>query len=218
MRSKYVDHFNHDRAAARYDLDVSNEENPFRTGYQNLVTFIADKVNSRSRVLELGCGTGNLTLKLREMKEIVGVDISDEMIKIARTKTRDKKVHYYRDDFLSFFDHNDKTYDYVISSYAVHHLTESEKNVLFERSYNALSENGVALFGDLMFENKSTRRLLINQFRQKEIHWVIDIIKKEFFWDMELSEKELNRIGFRCRTHRFSDLSWVMEASKSKEP
>jgi putative AdoMet-dependent methyltransferase len=215
MRSKFVDDFNHDRQAAKYDKDVSNEENPVRTGYEKLLNFMADKVNSQSRVLELGCGTGNLTAKLREMNEITGVDISDAMIKIARTKTEDKNVNYCQDDILSFFDYNEKKYDCIISSYTLHHLTESEKKILFEKSYNVLDEKGVALFGDLMFENKNEKKLLIKQFRQKKITWLIDVMKKEFYWNIETSLMELNKIGFKCKTYRFSDLSWVIEAVKS---
>ena len=214
MRSQFVDEFNHDRQSTKYDKDVSNEENPVRTGYENLLNFMANKVNSHSRVLELGCGTGNLTSKLKEMKEISGVDISDEMIKIARTKTKETNVHYCRDDILSFLDHNEKKYDYIISSYTLHHLTESEKTILFEQSFSVLDEKGVALFGDLMFENNNEKRLLIKQFRQKKITWLIDIMKKEFYWNIEISIKELSRIGFKCKTYRFSDLSWVIEAVK----
>lgn len=214
MRSKFVDDFNHDRQAVKYDQDVRNEENPVRTGYEKLLNFMADKVNSQSRVLELGCGTGNLTAKLREMNEITGVDISDAMITIARTKTKNKNVHYCQDDILSFFDYNEKKYDYVISSYTLHHLTKSEKKILFEKAYKVLDEKGVALFGDLMFENRNEKKLLIKQFRQRKITWLLDVMKKEFYWNIEISLIQLNKIGFKCKTHRFSDLSWVIEAVK----
>lgn len=214
MRSQFVNDFNHDRQSAKYDKDVSNEENPVRTGYESLLNFIANKVNPQSRVLELGCGTGNLTSKLNEMKEITGVDISEEMIKLAKIKTAAKDIYYCQNDILSFFDYNHKKFDYIISSYALHHLTESEKKILFEKSFNVLSENGVALFGDLMFENNNEKKLLIKQFKQRKITWLIDIMKKEFYWNIETSLEDLNKIGFKCKTYRFSDLSWVIEAVK----
>jgi ubiquinone/menaquinone biosynthesis C-methylase UbiE len=214
MRSRFVDDFDHTRQAAKYDKDVTNEENPVRTGYESLLSFIANRVNPQSRVLELGCGTGNLTLKLKEMKEIIGVDISDAMIAIAKTKIEDNNVHYCQDDILSFFDYNERKYDYVISSYTCHHLTESEKKILFKKSYNVLDKPGVALFGDLMFENNNEKKILIKQFKQRNIGWLIDIMKKEFYWNIETSVKELGKLGFQCKTYRFSDLSWVIEAIK----
>lgn len=55
------------------------------------------KRNSFSRVLELGCGTGNYTLMLRDrFKEakIKALDISAEMIKVAQNKLKNKDVEF----------------------------------------------------------------------------------------------------------------------------
>lgn len=50
-----------------------------------------------SRILELGCGTGKYTLMLRERftgARIKALDISEEMIGIARDKLKDKNVEF----------------------------------------------------------------------------------------------------------------------------
>jgi len=79
-------------------------------------------------VLDIGCGTGALALVLAEgvgrSGIVAGVDPSPEMIGQARKKAR--KQHRTIDfrlepaETLSF---DDQTFDVVVSSFAVHHMT-----------------------------------------------------------------------------------------------
>lgn len=70
--------------AKYYDL-IYNDKN-----YKNEVTFIEDIFENTykpKKILELGCGTGNYTQILLERGyEITGVDISENMLKIAKEK------------------------------------------------------------------------------------------------------------------------------------
>jgi putative AdoMet-dependent methyltransferase len=216
MKSAFGDRFNHDRRAATYDENVRNESNPVRTGYRSLLNSIASRVRCGSRVLELGCGTGNLTMMLQASEHTTAVDISAAMMEVAKTKTVDQPVSYCQDDILTFVEQATEPYDYVLSTYTLHHLTPAEKSVVFERCYELLNPGGVALFGDLMFEDADARLSLREQFRQQGIDWLLDIMNKEFYWDIGDSLSDLQRIGFACATERFSDLSWVIQATKSE--
>ena len=102
MKSTFGDRFNHDRRAATYDENVSNESNPVRTGYRSLLSSIASRVRSGSRVLELGCGTGNLTMMLQGSEHTTAVDISAAMMEVAKTKTANMPVSYLQEDILTF--------------------------------------------------------------------------------------------------------------------
>ena len=60
---------------------------------------LASKINGRtfSRVLDIGCGTGNYTLALKEKlpnAKIKALDISGKMIDIAKKKLKDKDVEF----------------------------------------------------------------------------------------------------------------------------
>lgn len=49
-------------------------------------------------VLDVGCGTGNLTLRLAEknaLRRVVGVDLSESALEIARNHARDRKLSAY---------------------------------------------------------------------------------------------------------------------------
>jgi SAM-dependent methyltransferase len=52
--------------------------------YKNLVNFLNYNIPERSRVLEIGCGTGHLLAELKPSRG-VGIDISPAMIKIAQS-------------------------------------------------------------------------------------------------------------------------------------
>ncbi len=55
------------------------------------------KNNNFSKILELGCGTGNYTLMLREKfsgAKIKALDISEEMIKVAQNKLKNKDIEF----------------------------------------------------------------------------------------------------------------------------
>ncbi len=215
LKSEFGDRFNHDRRAATYDADVSNEANPVRTGYNDLLSFIAGRVRPGSRALELGCGTGNLTMRLTSLAHTTAVDISGAMMAVAREKTAGQPVDYCQADILTFLEGADDRYDYVLSTYTLHHLTPAEKTIVFERTHELLAPGGTALFGDLMFENREAREALREQFRRQRIDWLLDVMGKEFYWDIAAALADLGRVGFTCATHRFSDLSWVIEATSA---
>ncbi|WP_132029753.1 class I SAM-dependent methyltransferase, partial [Keratinibaculum paraultunense] len=41
------------------------------------------------KVLDVGCGTGNFSIKLAKMGcEVVGIDVSKEMLKVAEEKAK----------------------------------------------------------------------------------------------------------------------------------
>ncbi len=73
-------------AAELYDLTV-----PDWDGEINFYRELARYAKSRGQsILEVGCGTGRVTLQLAQKgAKIVGADLDDEMLKIARSKSAD---------------------------------------------------------------------------------------------------------------------------------
>lgn len=55
-----------------------------------LMGLVLDQGDKPLNILELGCGTGNITTELLQRGyEVVGIDISEEMLEIAEEKTED---------------------------------------------------------------------------------------------------------------------------------
>jgi putative AdoMet-dependent methyltransferase len=217
MRSRFVDKFNHDDEAPGYDEDVADERNPIREGYSALLRWVVDQASAggSSSVLELGTGTGNLAILLEDFDRMVCVDISANMLGIARAKLADRpNVEYVQADLLQCFEALEERFDVVISAYAIHHLTEEERHVLFRSVERSLEPGGRAVFGDLMFADDEERRDYLAALRSKGESDLADEIEDEFFWNVEETIGELVGLGFRVTKERFSRLSWGICAER----
>ena len=116
--------------------------------YYNTVVNLT-KNYSDPKILDLGAGTGILTellYKQHPNSNITLVDLSTEMLNIAKNKFNDKNFKYIEADYLT---HDfDKDYDIIVSSLSIHHLTDEEKKVLYKRIYNFLRTGGVFINAD----------------------------------------------------------------------
>jgi tRNA (cmo5U34)-methyltransferase len=138
-----------DREAAGYDRTASRTMPGYDELHQTLLWGIPFSPTRTFRVLELGIGTGTLSMRLLARyphAELTGVDLSRRMIALCRTKTRRYKdrVNLVQGDLSEF--PTDAPYDAVVSSLAIHHLADAAKWALFRKVRRALAPGGY--FGD----------------------------------------------------------------------
>lgn len=120
------------------------------------------------KILELACGTGNVTGLLRKMDyEMTGVDISDKMLSLAQEKSHEEglKITYLNQDIIEL-DLNRK-FDAVISfcdgiNYIVN---RDDLNKVFENVYKHLNSGGLFIF-DISSEYKLKNILGNNTFAE----------------------------------------------------
>jgi len=101
-------------------------------------------------ILELGCGTGNLTkyiVKNFPSAIVTAVDISEDLLKICKKRVGGKNVCFVKSDFAKL-KLNGNSFDLVISSIAIHHLENKEKIKLFENIFAWLKPKGIFTFAD----------------------------------------------------------------------
>lgn len=179
-----------------YDKSVqlSEEDNeyPF-AGYKDVLNTIYNIVHKKekAKVLDIGFGTGVLTKKLYDDGyEVYGIDFSKRMLKIAKEKMLLAKLFQY--DFSKGLPKalGNIQFDYIISTYAMHHLEDKEKINFINKLDKYLSNDGKIIIGDVAFE---TRKLLEqckvkydNYWDDEEIYFVFDELK-EFFPKEDIS-------------------------------
>ncbi|MFA6306678.1 MAG: class I SAM-dependent methyltransferase [Patescibacteria group bacterium] len=97
-----------------------------------------------SRMLDLGCGTGNLLKYYSSKNETYGIDGSPEMIKIAEAK--DKNTYYSVGDIRNF--KNNKKFDLITCTFdVINHLpTLKDWERLFKMAAACLSAGGIFIF------------------------------------------------------------------------
>lgn len=104
-----------------------------------------------SRILELGCGTGNLTVLLAESfpeSSLVCVDLSAESLDVCRERLTEKPhVDVVQGDFRNL-PFGGGEFNLIVSSIAIHHLEAAEKRDLFRNCFHWLRAGGVFTFAD----------------------------------------------------------------------
>ena len=86
---------------------------------------------SDQRILDIGCGTGTLTILLKEaapLADVVGLDGDPRILKIASGKVRESLLNIGLDEGMSFdLPYQNGYFDRVVSSLFFHHLTTENK-------------------------------------------------------------------------------------------
>ena len=99
-------------------------------------------------VLELGCGTGkNTQWLLTKASQIIGLDFSEGMMKIAKEKITDKRVVFKKADLNNDWDIENKSVDLITSSLTLEHI--QNLNHIFNQANKKLIENGFFFISEL---------------------------------------------------------------------
>ncbi|MHB8482698.1 MAG: class I SAM-dependent methyltransferase [Nitrospiria bacterium] len=107
------------------------------------------------RVLDLACGTGISTLAIANRYpdcEIIGVELREEYLEIARRKIRERKIKNIQFVLSRAEDYrSNQPFDCITSSYLAKY---ADLKSLTEESRKMLKENGLLLMHDFIFPPK----------------------------------------------------------------
>ena len=104
------------------------------------------KIKPGSRVLDLGCGTGTLTVLVKQTvpeAEVTGLDGDPQVLEIARQKAAQAGIGITWDHALATaLPYPDRSFDRVLSSLVIHHLSGEDKLKAFREVYRILRPGG----------------------------------------------------------------------------
>ena len=144
-----------------YDRSVGLSEEdgsyPF-AGYKAVLGHIAARVMEKpgASVLDIGFGTGVLTARLYQAGcRVFGQDFSARMIALAREKM--PAAQLVQGDFTRGIapELTANRYDFIISTYALHHLTDQQKPGFIRSLLRLLTPGGTLLVGDVAFATRA---------------------------------------------------------------
>lgn len=131
-----------------YDFFAPTEEGKFRRYQISLA-----KLREGEKVLEVGCGTGVLSVlakrRVREKGIVEGIDIAPKMVRKACEKAKKGNLEIgFRTASIDQLPYRDEFFDVVISGFMFHHLPVSVKARGLREVYRVLKRDGRFLLSD----------------------------------------------------------------------
>jgi tRNA (cmo5U34)-methyltransferase len=138
-----------DAVASDYDRQRKQLIPCFEEFY-GMALSLVESANLSPRILDLGAGTGlfsSLVLQKHPNAQLTLIDLSDKMLEGARQRFHNSvNVQYVVGDYSNHV--FTESYDFVISSLSIHHLTHAAKRQLFATICQVLLKGGVFVNAD----------------------------------------------------------------------
>ena len=117
------------------------------------------------KILDLGCGTGTLTLMIRKQQpdaDLIGLDGDEQVLKIARQKSQQAGFTniQWEKGFATNLPYQDNTFELVASCLVIHHLILPDKRKAFEEVFRILKPGGSFNIADFGIAHNGSMRLI----------------------------------------------------------
>jgi SAM-dependent methyltransferase len=158
--------------------------------YWEILGMIAARVDAGegTRVLDLGCGTGNITALMRERfpeAGLYGVDPAEKMVELAADRFRaDAKVEISKGEGTKI-PFPSEHFDYVVSNLALHHVLPEMRPLCAAEIARVLKPGGRLVYADLFWDVSGERD---DPARCREI---IDRIVAYALYNLEIGAREM---------------------------
>ena len=164
MQERIAKEVQHGRFLAQRGAgEIWNWESPAgKLRWARRVKMLSSHLKAGMTVLELGCGTGSFTRELaRSGAEIVAIDVSPELLEIAKSNCSAANVRFQFQNAYSL-SYSEAVFDSVVGSSVLHHLEIEEA---LRDVYRVLKPEGTIYFTE---PNMLNPQIAI----QKNIPWI----------------------------------------------
>lgn len=211
MGIEFIDLF--EEWAGSYDDSVAGKDPQYAAVFLHYDKILKEVTKyTIGSVLEFGVGTGNLTRKLMEKGSTVfGVEPSEAMREIAAKKL--PKLLLHEGNFLDFPDFVSPI-DSIVSTYAFHHLTDTEKDTAIAKFADLLTTNGKVIFADTMFESASAKENIIENAAKKGYTDLIADLNREYYPTIGTLKELFEKNQFSVTFEKMNDFVWLLVAER----
>jgi ubiquinone/menaquinone biosynthesis C-methylase UbiE len=142
-------------------------------------------------VLDLGCGTGTLTIMLKRLNPksvVTGLDGDAQVLDIARQKSPSTNIQW-DEGLASSLPYSNSVFDRVVTSLVIHHLSTDDKRRAFKEMYRVLKPRGELYMLDFGVPHSPlTRCMAILMHRLEEVADNFDGLLPQFIKEAGFNE------------------------------
>lgn len=165
------------------------------------------------KILDIGCGTGEVWKDIEDHIELHGLDCSLNMLTMSNQNLKKIKLHY--GDILSeniaekIIEKFGKM-EMVILCFTLHHIEYENQFKALENIIKLVDDNKKILIIDRMFQNAKTQIEIISQMEPQ----MAAAVSAEFYCHAEQLEKFIKKSGLNVKINHVFDQLWVFEVEK----
>lgn len=197
--------------APEYDATVNGENEEYRDvfiNYRDMLSDVTDIV--QGNVLEIGAGTGNLTMMLKEKgNKVSAIDPSDDMRAIAN-ESKHLNVQYGHFFDIPF----EEKFDYIVNSFAFHHIKPAEKAKAIKYMMEHVNENGKIVILDTMFEDENAKLSMIKYYNGKGYFNLTEDLQTEYYTYIDELEDMVDYLDLNLELTQKNKFAWLAIISK----
>jgi len=141
-----------DRASKNYDKGDSVDET-----YLKMLEIMRKYLKNSDTLMDFGCATGSISIDLSEnVRKVIGIDISSEMIKLAKEKAIEHKAENVYFARSTIFDerHHEGSFDAIMAFNILHLLDDPDMAI--KRINELLKEGGVFISNTVCLKDKGS--------------------------------------------------------------
>lgn len=185
--------------------------------HDKLLDLVVDssRIKDGQKVLDIGCGTGLLSLKFLEKADciIYGIDNSSEMFEIFKEKIKKlnlaDKISLGLEDAENI-DFRDEEFDIIASTVTLHHV--KEKYPVIKKIYKLLKPGGRLLIGDIDVDTTGDLE------DQERLLRILNFLKDEFVLALKGGGlKAFSRMYDNGKKHILNDGEYCVSFKQWKE-
>jgi len=121
--------------------------------------------NARPRILDAGCGTGCESMRISNLgADVVGVDLSEESIKIARKRNPDCQFELMD---LKRLNNSIGVFDGIVSLGVIIHIEDGDLHIIFDNFAKIIKPKGFLFLGFIDGNGFCERRSLLEANGEK---------------------------------------------------
>ena len=128
-------------------------------------------------ILDLGCGTGNGTLKLANIVgpkgKVIGIDPIAHRIEVAKDKNSADNIEYHVGFGQNAVEFGKDTFDLVISGSVLHWNEQKEKEKIFKSVLESLKSGGIFVFSSIKDLNTMNTNAFFDLVKDKSFKSIL---------------------------------------------